>query len=390
MKIKHTIKLLGLTSLLLFNMANADPKSVDANTGLINQTVTAFMKKNNVPGMTVEIYLEGQPHSYQFGVADQVKKTPITDETIFEVGSFTKVFTCLLIAQQVGQGKMKLSDPIIEYLPHLLPANKDLNTITLQNLATHTSGLPFKAPDIITSQSGLQQYFVDWKPSSPIGSQWAYSNMGIGLLGYALEANTGRNYNQLLREEILVPLGMDPIGISVAKGLQPYVAQGYDKDGKTASPIDMVLFQAAGAMRASGHDMLMFLNAAIGLPGTPDNILQAMHLTQTPYVATADSLQGLAWEIHPLTSKTLPTLLQPPVEMNMGPISAMQLSANQQQFDGNALIDKTGATDGFRAYMAVIPNRKTGIVILMNRYVSNGEIVKLGRTILLKLNNYTT
>jgi beta-lactamase class C len=93
----------------------------------------------------------------------------------------------------------------------------------------------------------------------------------------------------------------------------------------------------------------------------------------------------MAWEIHPLSSANNDSLLNPPKEMGLGPLPAKALDKNEQQFNGNTLIDKTGATNGFRSYIALIPNQKSGIVILTNRYVSNGEIVKIGRTILFRL-----
>jgi beta-lactamase class C len=179
---------------------------------------------------------------------------------------------------------------------------------------------------------------------------------------------------------------MQEIGLRVPEALKKNYPQGFSSAGK-AVPHEFAsnLFPAAYGMKASGQDMIQFLKAALGLPGTPTKIKNSMRLTETPFYKIGGAEQGMAWEIHPLTSENKDDLLNPPKEMTLGPLPAKALDQNEQQFNGNALIDKTGATNGFRSYIALIPNQKSGIVILTNRYVSNREIVKTGRTILFKL-----
>ena len=374
--------LTGLICLLISMTVKANQQITDNTTGMINQKILAYMQQYHIPGAAVEVYVNGIPHSYYFGYADKEHKIPVTQQTLFEVGSITKVFTNILIAEQVNTNKIKLNDPVIKYLPDFsATANKDFNNITIQELATHTAGLPQK-PAGINTRVELIQYCSIWKPSAPIGSQWRYSNMGIGILGYALEGLTHQNYNQLLIKNILQPLGMEPIGIIVPKQLETNYALGYDNKGDVVSPINMSLFSSAGAMKVSGQDMQLFLKAAIGLPGIPQVIMSAMRLTQTPYVATSKMKQGLAWEVRNINTHELGSLVNP---LALGSIPAKQLSKNEQKFDGNALIEKTGSTDGFRAYIAVIPNRHSGIVILTNHRAIDTEIVKVGRGILLNL-----
>lgn len=367
--------------------ANASEQTPDANAAMINQKMIAYMHQYHIPGAAVEIYIDGVPHSYYYGYANQARKIPVTANTIFEVGSITKVFTCLLLAEEINAGNMQLNDPVIKYLSHFsTSANNHLKEITLQELATHTAGFQLHAPKTIRTFPALMHYFSQWQPSAKMGSQYEYSNIGIGLLGYALEGLTHQSDNQLYIENILQPLGMQPIGLNVPKHLQINYAKGYDNKGETPQ-INMPLFSSAGAMKASGDDMLLFLRAAIGLPGTPHSISQAMHLTQTPYVQTAKMLQGLAWEIREINPQNANILLNPQPLIEVGPaLPARQLSQNEQVFDGNALIEKTGSTDGFRAYIGVIPNRKSGVVILTNHRAVNNDIVQVGRSILLNLN----
>lgn len=352
----------------------------------IRHTISSWMKENDIPGAAVEIYINGIPHSYYFGYANRDKKIPVTEKTIFEIGSLTKIFTNLLLAEEVNSGKIKLDESIGQYIPDLSVVNSTLKNLTFLNLATHTTGLPFDVPEQIKTRSQLKNYFADWNPSSAIGSQWGYSNINIGLLGYALEAVTHQNINQMYRQKILLPLGMEPIAITVPKKYLMYYAQGYLENGKTVESSKLNVFPSAWAMKASGHDMLLFLKAATGLPGVPNTIAQAMKITQQSYVKTKDMEQGLGWIINNDIQKNSNILLYPPLEMNRGPLSAKFLTQTEQKHTGVTLIDKTGGTKGFRSYLGVIPSSKLGIVILANRYVPNSKITKIGREILSEIN----
>lgn len=354
-----------------------NPAVSDKNAAMINQKMHAFMQAHHISGAAVEVYIHGVPRAYYYGYANQAKKIPVTQHTIFEVGSFTKVFTCLLIAEEVEAGRLKLSDTLSQYVSDFAGS-----TVTVEELATHTAGFPLEVPASISTRSAFMRYYANWKPTAEIGSQWNYSNVGIGLLGYILESLTHHNYNQLYRDYILQPLGMQPIGVTVPKRWMPDYAIGYDDHEQVAPRIQDSVFPAAVGMKVSAGDMLHFLKAAIGLPGTPVLIAQAMRLTQTPYVETPGMQQGLAWEIYTINPSNMNAFLNPPTTINLGPLPARQLSKAEQAFNGDALIEKTGATAGFRAYMGVIPNRQSGIVILSNHRSINSNIVKLGRSIL--------
>jgi beta-lactamase class C len=378
---KYWLRILSLICIFPLITAQA---TTNASNQMIAQTVMAWMKTNDIPGVAVEVYNNGVPHSYYFGYADRQTKKLITGATIFEIGSLTQLFTSLLLAEEVDTNKVKLSDPMVNYLIDLnVKPNKQLNKITLQNLATHTAGLPFNLPKTVRTQSDLDFYFPTWKPQFPIGSQWAYSNVGVGLLGSALEVITHESFNQLYRGKILQPLGMQPIGIVVPKQLLSNYVQGYDDNGAAVlrKNIDD-LFPSSDDMKVSAVDMLQFLKAAIGLPGVPVTIARAMQITQTSYVSTPNMQQGLGWNIYSAVEKHKAELLNPPATMDMRPMPAQQLTKDQQKFDGAALMDATGATAGFRVYIALIPNAKSGVVILVNRNIPDYEIIRLGREIL--------
>lgn len=358
----------------------------DPNAELVKTTMMDFMKENNVEGVAVEMYVDGKPRTYNFGYANAEKKKPITQNTIFEVGSITKLMTSLLFAQEVDAAKVQLTDPITHYMTTLPDSYK---SISLQSLATHTAGFPFLPPENVKSENDLQQYLRDNAPTAAINQEWQYSNFSIGMLGMTLEAITHENFDQLYRQRILAPLRMQQIGLVVPEKLLKNYAQGYDKDNNPVERDSLGLFPAAADVKASASDMQKFLSAAIGLPGTPPRILYPMRMTQATYVELPDKMQGLGWTIHPFTEATASDLLIEPEEMNRGPLPVKEV-LTRAKYNGDALIDKTGGTPGFRSYIAVIPNKKTGIVILTNHFVSNKAIVETGRELLFKVNNIKT
>jgi beta-lactamase class C len=388
--VKKIIRLAScFLGLLLSEQTYAHPALTNANIAtIVQQTIEPWMKQKGIPGAAINIYREGKPSAYYFGVESRDTQHPINEQTIFAVGSWTKVMTCLLAAETADAGLWELNDSVIKYLP-LLKSNEShaFQSITLKNLGTYTAGLPFNLPETIQKPSELSDYLNHWRPEKK--NTWAYSNVSIGLLGDAVAARNQDDIEHLYIQKILKPLGMQPIGFSVPENLQSHYAQGYDVAGKPAARFAFKFFPASGAAKMSAGDALKFLKAAIEMSDVDNKIAKAMKVAQTPYFNVEDHQQGLGWIIYPLTypisQQTRDKLLNPADEMDMGPIPATAMQVSQQKFDGSALMDKTGAADGFRSYIVVIPNLKTGVVILVNRYVSNGEIIKIGREILLKV-----
>jgi len=368
--------------LLILSVSSQAKQPIDPHEKIVRQEINAFMQKNAIPGVAVEMYINGEPHSYYFGYAKPTKKVPITKNTIFELGSISKIMTSLLLAQEIDAAKMQLDDSVTKFLPTL---PKKFAEITLQDLATHTAGLPVNPPAFVATQASLQKYLQTLNPTL-IEDKWIYSNIGMGLLGEALVNATHKNANQLYRQKILAQLKMQPIAFEVPSKLKRYYAQGYDKTGQAASPVHLTALASAFGIKASAEDMQHFLRAAIGLPGTPDRIFYPMRMTQSAYVVLPNQMQGLGWLIHPINSdEKIDALLDEPA-MNFKPVSIASIY-DKPIFHGDVLIDKTGATDGFRSYIALIPNKKSGIVILANKQMDGNAIANTGREILFKLTN---
>lgn len=376
-KAKKLITLLASTFISINAYAETAAPTPDPVATLIEQSISQFAEKNKIPGVAVELYADGKLYEYYTGYADRDTKDPVIKKTIFEIGSISKVMTSILLAQEVDWAKMALSDSVTKYVKDL---PESFNEIKLLELATNTSGLPLNLPASVKTPDEMKKYFTTWTGES--GEQWAYSNVGAGLLGLALEGSTERGYDDLYRRHILNPLGM-VIGVTVPSSLSKYYAQGYDVNGNQAAHVDAGLIPAAGAVKSSASDMQKFLSAAIGLPGTPPRVFYPVRLTQSVFVKFKGDYQGLGWQIHRLESSDVSSLLNVSDAPDLGPVSVQEVYA-RPVYNGDALMDKTGMTKGFRAYIAVIPNKKSGIVILANKNVPNSAIVKTAREILFK------
>src|SRR5215470_2283012 len=154
-----------------------------------------------------------------YGQLEKGDPRPLNGDTLFEIGSTTKVFTSLLLADMVQRGEVKLDDPVSKYLPpDVKVPERNGRAITLVDLATHTSGLPRMPSNFAPKDPGnpyadytldqLYRFLSSYQLTRDIGSQYAYSNMGAALLGNALARGAGTDYEALVRSRICDPLGM--------------------------------------------------------------------------------------------------------------------------------------------------------------------------------------
>lgn len=352
----------------------------------VNAIVKPWMQQRGIPGVVVEVYSNGVPSAYYFGYADMEKTTPVTGNTIFEIGSITKAFTSILLAQEVLHHDLSLNDTAVTYIPQFQSNTKTpFSKITLRNLATHTGGLPYDEPSTVKTNGQALSYFSHWRTPIRIGQSWAYSNVGMGILGYILENKMHQSINTLYQQNILIPLGMTPLGTSIPANDEAYRAKGYNRGGEFMPPREYWVFPASGAIKASGNDMQKFLRAALLLPGTPPGIANAMRLTQTPFVRTGVSQQGLAWVVIPLQRLNDQWILPAKKNTSVGPMPSQQLDSLESQYNARAIIEKTGTIDGFRSYIGVIPATQSGVVILTNRYAAVGDATRIGHTLLLEV-----
>jgi D-alanyl-D-alanine-carboxypeptidase/D-alanyl-D-alanine-endopeptidase len=242
---------------------------------------------------------------------------PVDGDTLFEIGSATKVFTALLLAQMAERGELGLDDPVARYLPQAaLSPNPAGRQITLFDLATHTSGLPTMDPRFRTTDpdhplalkgqgDALSQYteerlygFLRERGlGNDSGGRYAYSNIGFGLLGHVLALRAGMEFETLLRERITAPLGMRDTVMTVPDALKPRLAAAHSSRLQPVARLGLQVLAGAGAICATAHDLLDFLAAELGHVKTP--LAAAMQAQLIPRVATnvRGQTSALAWRV---------------------------------------------------------------------------------------------
>ncbi len=260
----------------------------------LQEKIDALAKGRYLVGMIVGVILDGEKYVFPYG-SKSTERTEIPDaDTIFEIGSATKVFTATILADMVKDGTVRLDDPVAEYVPAdrvKLPFSGSAE-ITLQHLATHTSGIP-STPDNIddykTHPDPLASYTLDLmydflnrcSLDFPVGTKHQYSNLGVGLLGHVLARAEGKSYEELLTERIFRVLGMKDSSLSLTPNQRRNMAVGYDleKQAKTMWNGTESL-QGSGLIKSSLNDMFKFLEAYMELKNTPLN--EAIILAKTP------------------------------------------------------------------------------------------------------------
>src|SRR5215471_5041925 len=228
-------------------------------------------------------------------------------DTIFEIGSVSKVFTSLVLADMANRKEVSLDDPAAKYLPaHVRMPERSGKPITLLDLATHTSGLP-TVPNLKPQDPGnpyrdygvddLYQFLSGYELSRDPGSEYEYSNLGAGLLGHVLAYRTGTDYESLIRSRITGPLGMPDTSITLSSSMKQRMATGHSPALAPVRNWNLSVLAGAGALHSSANDMLTFLAAFRGYKESPlAPAMKAMLEVRRPMGKTKFEI-GLAWAV---------------------------------------------------------------------------------------------
>jgi len=262
-----------------------------------------LMTADSNTGIVVGVACEGGEEIFSVG------NEKLDGDTLFEIGSVTKVFTTLALAVMCKEGKLKLSDKIKDYVPDEVNVpSKNGKQIQLLHLATHTSGLDrlpvnFLRPGLFAHMDNpYKGYTVDMlyeglsasKLMSEPGEYSRYSNFGVGLLGQLLVNASGKDYEALVQEKICRPLGMQDTMVELTDETKSKLAKGYLKTGGKASNWDMGALVGAGGLKSNIKDMMTFLKEHI----SPENekLKGAINLTmEKRFDEREDSSIGLGW-----------------------------------------------------------------------------------------------
>ncbi|WP_421260731.1 FOX/MOX family class C beta-lactamase [Aeromonas jandaei] len=380
MKQPKTLSRLALGSLLISSFASA---AQDAPlTAIVDGAIQPVLKEYRIPGMAVAVLKDGKAHYFNYGVANRESGQRVSEQTLFEIGSVSKTYTSTLGAYAVVKGGFKLDDKVSRHAPWLKGSAFD--GITMAELATYSAGgLPLQFPDEVESVEQMQAYYRQWTPAYQPGSHRQYSNPSIGLFGYLAASSLGQPFEQLMSQTLLPGLGLAHTYLKVPAAAMGDYAYGYAKEEKPIRVNPGVLADEAYGIKTSSADLLAFVKANIS--GVDDKALQqAISLTHQGRYSVGEMTQGLGWEsyAYPVSEQTLLAGNSSAVIYNANPVKPVAAS---QETGGTRLYNKTGSTNGFGAYVAFVPAKGIGIVMLANRNYPNDARVKAAYAILSKL-----
>ena len=293
-----------------------------------------------------------------YGKPSQNSSQSLSSNSVFEIGSVTKVFTATLLAVMAERGEVNLNDPISKYLPRSVktPA-RDGKEITLAHLSSQTSGLPRlpgnMAPKDQTnpyadySVEQMYAFLSGYTLTRDPGAQYLYSNLGVGLLGHILALRAGSDYESLVTTRICQPLRMNSTRIKLTAEMQARLATGHNQVLKPVANWDLPTLAGAGALRSTVADLLKFVAANLEMLDSPllaamRNAHQPQHDTGTPGLEV-----GLGWHI-------------------------------LKKFD-TEIIWHNGGTGGYHSFVGFDKKKRKGVVVLSN---STNDIDDIGRHLL--------
>jgi len=332
----------------------------------VDAAIRPLMARHDVPGMALGLTLQGQRYVFHYGVASRESNSPVTADTLFEIGSLSMTFTATVATYAQALGKLSLAESPGQRMPAL--RGTPVDAATLLQLGTYTAGgLPLQFPDTVRSFADAVAFFRAWRPSAPPGQQRCYSNPSIGLLGH-IAALAMQQHFSALSQQLFARLGLRQTFLRVPAARAHDYAWGYDKANQPIHVNPGVFDAQAYGVKTTSGDLLRFLEANIDPSALEPTLRRAVLATHVAHFQVGPMAQGLGWEQYPF-----PVSLQ---RLQAGNASTMALEAHAAQAlapgqapPGPALFDKTGSTNGFGAYAAFVPSQRTGIVMLANRNV---------------------
>jgi serine-type D-Ala-D-Ala carboxypeptidase/endopeptidase len=334
------------------NINNDNPLKTELDLAA-DKHVKSYFKDLKAVGVSIGITLKGKDYYYNYGQLENGKETLPNNKSIYEIGSITKTFTGILLAQAVLDKKINLEDDIRKYLTEDYP-NLEYNgtPIKIVNLANHTSRItrifpnnweradyipenPFVNYNKEMFYKGLHTMKMDTLP----GVKYTYSNMGVSLLGTILESVYQDNYFSLVNKHILKPLQMESTTIDLSKADQKNIAQSHNEKGEVVPFWDIPALPAMGALRSNTSDMVKYIKA------NNTEKLSGIALSHQFTFEGEDGSLGLNWFFH--TTK-----------------------------EGYRMYEHAGGTGGSRSSLEFFPELNSGFVILTNSLANRRNLEK--------------
>lgn len=311
----------------------------------VDNLVQPVVDNGDLVGAVIGLLEDGKTLVLAYGKLDATNPKRPEASTVFEIGSVTKVFTGLALAQMVERKMLALDDPVRKYLPPdaVPPSSEGQKEITLLDLATQSSGLPrmpgnFKPKDPKNPYADytpdlLYEFLAKQTLVKKPDAGYLYSNLGVGLLGHALSLRNGTSYEKLVADLIATPLGMRDTRVVLTDELRARLAPGHNGDGEAVPNWDLATLAGAGGLRSTTTDMLRFVAAQIDTPPALAAAVKASHQPRANTTTPPGSI-ALAWHVKP---------------------------------DGKTMWHN-GGTAGYSSYISFDSERKTAVVVLLNSF----------------------
>ncbi|HBO23472.1 MAG TPA: class C beta-lactamase [Providencia sp.] len=350
----------------------------------MDEIIKPLMEQQQIPGMSVAVSIAGKHTIYHYGVQSKQTKVPVSDNTLYEIGSLSKTFTATLATYAQGQGKLDFSQKVSHYIPEL--KNSAFDNVTVMNLATHTSGLSIFVPNTVTNSAELIRYYQQWKPEKNIGQYRSYSNLGVGLLGIVTAKQLDMTFSDAMENLMLPALGLKHTYIHVPKDQQKNYSQGYNKKDQPVRVTPEILDAESYGLKSTAKDLIRFLDINMQVTKVAKPWLEAAEDTHTGVYSTDSFIQDMMWESYPW-----PVSL---AQLQQGNRNEMALEPHKVELiqpalapETRAYYNKTGSTNGFATYAMFIPESQIAVVILSNKWYPIPERISATYQILEKIDH---
>lgn len=348
---------------------------------VIDHAFQPLMQHNQVPGMAIGVIQEGKQVQVYHGVQSIQGQRKVDENTLFELGSVSKLFTATAGAYALAQGKLSLQDHPGTYWPAL--KTKPIDQVSLLELATYTSGsLGLQFPNHVKNDADAFHFFQQWKLSSPPGTMRQYSNPSIGLFGELSARAMQMSYSTMMQKLIFPKLQLKHTFIQVPNTQQPHYADGYNQEQQAIRVTPGAFDAQAYGVKSSLPEMLGFAAQHLRPETAAKDMQVAIRETHRGYYQLGNMVQALGWELFPYPPKLEDLLASnsEQVVMQANPV---------KKVDDQLLVKvlhKTGSTNGFGSYILLVPDKEFALVMLMNKKIPNADRIKAAFTVYQTLN----
>ena len=375
-KFRSAIERIGLTMFMVLSIYA--PLSAQAITqteirDLAKRSFSSAVAEYDIPGLVVGVTVHGQHYFFATGLASREDNIAVSADTMFELGSISKIFNVSLAALAEQWDVLDLDAAVSDQIPEL--QDSAFGELRLTDLATHsTGGLPLQVPDSVRDVPGLLDWLAAWQP--PQQGFRSYSNISIGLLGYITASALGKSFSDSVQQELFPAMGLESTWIVVPPDAMNRYAFGYDR--RTNAPIRVgpgVLDYETYGVKSTARDMLRLLDLEMGQAETTLELRTALERTRQGYSKTAFYVQGMIWEQYPwpvtveriVNGNGYDFIRNPQLAEPINP----PLPAQK-----DVILNKTGSTNGFGSYIVMLPGKSLGVVVLANRNYPNEARVR--------------